>query len=156
MRSKATTVEEYLGELPDERRAALEAVRAVILANLPDGVVESMNWGMVSYEVPLSIVPTTYNGQPLVYAGLASQKQHMAVYLMGIYGDDALRQQFEDDYRATGKRMDVGKSCVRFKRLDDLPLDVIGRAIGAMRLEQFVALHTAAASMRASRRQRDH
>lgn len=154
MRSEASTVAEYLAELPDDRRAALEAVRTVILANLPEGIVETMNWGMVSYEVPLAIVPKTYNGQPLVYAGLASQKQHMAVYLMGIYGDEGLRQRFEDDYRATGKRMDVGKSCVRFKRLDDLPLDLVGRAVGAMTLEQFVALHTAASSMRASRRRR--
>jgi len=151
MQSDAATVPEYLASLPDDRHAALTKVRAVIRRHLPKGIVESMNWGMITYEVPLKTYPDTYNGQPLAYAALASQKNHMSVYLMGIYGDDALRQQFEDAYRATGKRMDVGKSCVRFRKLDDLPLEVIGDAVGAMTLEQFLALHDAAASLRASK-----
>ena len=111
MKSDATTVRAYLDSLPDDRRTALAKVRTVIRRNLPTGIVEAMNWGMITYEVPLRTYPDTYNGQPLAYAALASQKNHMAVYLMGIYGDDALRQQFEDAYRASGKRMDVGKSC---------------------------------------------
>ena len=126
MRSDAQTVEAYLAELPDDRRAAISAVREVILENLPDGYEESMNWGMIAYEVPLSTYPDTYNGQPLSYAALASQKNHMAVYLSGIYMDEDAREKFERDYRATGKRFDVGKSCVRFRKLDDLPLPVIG------------------------------
>ena len=109
---------------------------------------------MITYEVPLRTYPGTYNGQPLAYAALASQKNHMSVYLMGIYGDDALRQEFEDAYRASGKRMDIGKSCVRFRRLDDLPLDVIGDAVGALTLEQFLAMHDAAASLRKTKRSR--
>jgi hypothetical protein len=154
MQSDAATVTEYLASLPEDRRKALTAVRKVIRSRLPKGIVESMNWGMITYEVPMATYPDTYNGQPLAYAGLASQKNHMSVYLMGIYGSDTLRTRFEDAYRATGKRMDIGKSCVRFRTLDDLPLDVIGDAIGAMSLEQFLALHDEAASLRKSRKSR--
>ena len=154
MQSDAATVTEYLAGLPDDRRKAMAAVRKVIRANLPKGIVESMNWGMIVYEVPLTTYPDTYNGQPLAYAGLASQKNHMSVYLMGIYGSDTLRAEFEEAYRATGKRMDIGKSCVRFRTLDDLPLDVVGSAVGAMTLEQFLALHDEAASLRKSKKSR--
>lgn len=138
MRSEATTVEAYLADLPADRREAIAAVRAVILENLPDGYVESMNWGMITYEVPLEVYPDTYNKQPLMFAALASQKNHMAVYLSGIYMDEAARQKFERDYKATGKRFDVGKSCVRFRKLDDLPLPVIAEAIGHLPAEEFV------------------
>ena len=103
-----------------------------------------MNWGMITYQVPLSIKPDTYNRKPLLYAALASQKNHMAVYLSAIYGDGGARRRFEDAYRATGKPYDVGKSCVRFKKLDDLPLDVIGEAVGAFAVEDFIALSDAA------------
>ena len=154
MQSDATTVTAYLASLPDDRRKAMAAVRKVIRANLPKGIVESMNWGMISYEVPLKTYPDTYNGQPLAYAALASQKNHMSVYLMGIYGSEALRVEFEDAYKATGKRMDIGKSCVRFRTLDDLPLDVVGTAVGAMTLAQFIALHDEASSIRKSKRSR--
>jgi Domain of unknown function (DU1801) len=154
MKSDALTVSEYLAGLPEDRKKAIAAVRKVIRANLPKGIVESMNWGMIVYEVPLKTYPDTYNGQPLAYAGLASQKNHMSVYLMGIYGSDALRADFESAYRATGKRMDVGKSCVRFRALDDLPLDVVGDAIGALTLDQFLALHDEAASLRTSKKSR--
>jgi hypothetical protein len=154
MQSDATTVTEYLAGLPDDRRTALTAVRKVIRKHLPKGIVETVNWGMISYEVPLSTYPDTYNGKPLMYAALASQKNHMAVYLMGIYGSEALRQRFEDAYRATGKRMDVGKACVRFRTLDDLPLEVIGDAVGAITLAQFLAFHDQAASLRKSKKSR--
>jgi uncharacterized protein YdhG (YjbR/CyaY superfamily) len=138
MRSEAKTVQEYLAELPAERREAIEEVRGMILANLPDGYQERMNWGMIAYEVPLETYPDTYNKQPLMYAALASQKNHMAVYLTGIYTDEVAREHFEEDYKATGKRFDVGKSCVRFRKLDDLPLDVIGQAIASKTVEEFV------------------
>jgi uncharacterized protein YdhG (YjbR/CyaY superfamily) len=139
MQSKASTVAEYLAELPADRRGALEAVRQTILAKLPAGYEEAMNWGMITYQVPLARYPDTYNGQPLAYAGLASQKNHMAVYLMAIYGDEETRQRFEATYRATGKRYDVGKSCVRFKKLDDLPLALIGESIALLSVDEFVA-----------------
>jgi uncharacterized protein YdhG (YjbR/CyaY superfamily) len=138
MKSDATSVEAYLAELPEERRDAISAVREVILAHLPEGYREGMNWGMIAYEVPLDVYPETYNGQPLMYAALASQKNHMAVYLTGIYMNDADREEFEEAYRSTGKRFDVGKSGVRFRRLDDLPLDLIGDWIGRLPMTEFV------------------
>ena len=154
MPSKATTVEAYLAELPAERREALAAVREVILANLPAGYVETMNWGMICYEVPLETCPDTYNGKPLCYAALASQKNHMAVYLTGIYMYDERRRAFEATYRATGKRCDAGKSCVRFRHLDDLPLDLVGEAVAAVPLETFVADVQAFTSPRRAHRSR--
>ncbi len=138
MRSSAQSVEAYLAELTPDRREAIEAVRNTILANLPDGYEEAMNWGMISYQVPLETYPDTYNKQPLMYAALASQKSHMAVYLTGIYMDEGERSAFEEAYRATGKRYDVGKSCVRFKRLDDLPVDLIGDTIASIPPGEFV------------------
>ena len=138
MRSDAETVDAYLAELPDDRRAAIEEVRSTILANLPEGYEEAMNWGMISYQVPLETYPDTYNGQPLMYAALASQKNHMAVYLTAVYADEGTREEFLDAYRATGKKLDVGKSCVRFKRLDDLPLELIGETIGAVEVSDFL------------------
>ena len=141
MKSHATTVEDYLAELPDDRREAIEDVRAVILANLPEGFVESMNWGMIAYEVPLDVFPETYNGQPLMYAALASQKRHMAVYLSAIYADPELDEWFRESYEATGKKMDIGKSCVRFRSMDNLPLELIGDAVGKVSLDEFVELY---------------
>jgi uncharacterized protein YdhG (YjbR/CyaY superfamily) len=154
MRSEAKTVDEYLLALPEERREAISKVREVILQNLPDGYEESMNWGMIAYEVPLSTCPDTYNGQPLTYAALASQKNHMAVYLSGIYMDEAAREKFESDYKATGKKFDVGKSCVRFRKLDDLPLPVIGEAIRYLPADEFVARVKAVHSPRKARKAR--
>jgi hypothetical protein len=152
MHSDATTVDDYLAGLPDDRRTALAAVREVILASLPPGIVETIDWGMISYEVPLSTYPDTYNGRPLLFAALASQKNHMAVYLTALYANEALRVAFEDDYRATGRRLDMGKSCVRFRTLDDLPLDLVGRAIAACSAEGLCAAHDAMAAGRAKRR----
>ena len=139
MQSSATTVLEYLESLPEDRKSSIAQVRQVILENLPEGIEETMNWGMICYEVPLEIYPDTYNKKPLMYAALASQKNHMAVYLSGIYCDDSLREKFERDYKASGKKMDMGKSCVRFKKLENLPLDVIGWAIGATDMDSFIS-----------------
>jgi hypothetical protein len=138
VQSKAKTVEEYLKELPEDRRIQISQVREVILKNLPDGYEEVMNWGMITYQVPLEVYPDTYNKQPLMYAALASQKNHMAVYLMSVYGDEHLRIKFEEDYKATGKKMDIGKSCVRFKNIDNLPLHLVGRAIAAVDLDSYI------------------
>lgn len=142
-RSDATTVDEYLSELPDDRRAAIVAVRDVILANLPDGYEEVMRWGMITYEIPLARYPDTYNGEPLQYAALASQQRHMSVYLNGIYSDPGEESWFADAYRATGKKLDMGKSCVRFKRLDDLPLDLVGQAIARTGVDDYLAAYEA-------------
>ena len=154
MRSSALTVTQYLSELPVDRRPAIEAVRQIILENLPAGYEEVMNWGMITYQVPLETFSDTYNGKPLMYAALALQKNHMAVYLTGIYMDDEARQRFEEAYRATGKRYDVGKSCVRFRRLDDLPLPLIGESIASLDVEEFIERVKKAHSVRKSRRAR--
>jgi len=140
VRSNATTVTEYLAELPAERREMVETVRQLILDNLPAGYEEAMNWGMIAYQVPLKTYPDSYNKKPLMYAALASQKNYVSLYLIGIYADDAARQEFEEAYRATGKRYDVGKSCVRFRTLDDLPLPLIAKSVAAYSVEKFVAL----------------
>ena len=146
MRSSAQTVEEYLDDLPPERLEAIETVRETILANLPDGYEEAMNWGMITYQVPLSRYPDTYNKQPLMMAALASQKNHMAVYLTGVYADDESREEFLAAYRETGKRLDMGKSCVRFRKLDDLPVELIGEAVGRYSVDEFIDLSERARS----------
>ena len=139
MRSDAADVDAYLSELPDERRAAVAAVRAVILERLPPGLEEGIQYGMIGYYVPLERFPDTYNGQPLSAAALASQKRHIALYLMGVYGDEDSR--FREQWQATGKKLDMGKSCVRFRRLDDVPLDVVGEAIARTSVESLIAAH---------------
>lgn len=153
MQSSASTVAQYLSELPADRRVAIEAVRQTILANLPAGYEEAMNWGMISYQVPLQRYPDTYNGKPLMYAALASQKNHMAVYLTANYGNDEARHRFEAAYRATGKRYDVGKSCVRFRKLDDLPLALIGESIARFSVEEFIARVEEVQAVRKSRQE---
>jgi hypothetical protein len=110
-----------------------------------------MNWGMIAYEVPLERYPDTYNKKPLMYAALASQKNHMAVYLTGIYMDDGARQEFEDAYEATGKRLDVGQSCVRFRKLDDLPLGLIGEKIGSVGVDEFIDRYQVGRKVRRSK-----
>ena len=140
MQSQAKTVEKYLDSLEPERREAIQKVRELISESLPPGYKEAMAWGMISYQVPLEVYPVTYNKQPLMATALASQKNHMAVYLMSIYADEARRAKFEADYRATGKRYDVGKSCVRFRKLDDLPLDVIREAVASLQMDELIEL----------------
>ncbi len=122
-----------------ERREAIEKVRETILKNLPSGYEETLNWGMITYQVPLEVYPDTYNKKPLMYAALANQKNHMAVYLTAIYMDEKLNQDFEKSYRETGKRYDVGKSCVRFRKLDDLPLPVIADSIRSLEMDEFIS-----------------
>lgn len=137
MQSGASTVEDYLNELPEERRQAIDALRKVILENLPNGYEEVMNWGMITYQVPLETYSDTYNKKPLMYAALASQKNHMAVYLTAIYMDEEASREFETAYKSTGKRYDVGKSCVRFRKLEDLPLELIGNSIASLEVSEF-------------------
>ena len=140
MQSKAKTVKEYLAELPDDRRESLTTVRDVILQNLPPGYEETMNWGMITYQIPPETYPNTYNKQPLMYAALASQKNHMAVYLTSIYSDVETKETFVREYKATGKKLDMGKSCVRFKKLESLPLELIGKAISSMNVQQMIEM----------------
>ncbi len=146
------TPDEYIAQLPPDRRAAIEAVREVILNRLPAGYVETIGWGMLAYVVPLADYPDTYNGQPALYVALASQKRYMSLYLMAVYADEGQRLRFEAAWRATGKRLDMGKSCVRFARLEDLPLDVVGDAIAAVPPKALLArIEAARAERRAPR-----
>lgn len=138
MKSNASTVEKYLKELPDDRKEAISIVRKTILNNLPKGYDEVINWGHITYEVPLDTCPDTYNGKPLMYAALASQKNYMSVYLMGCYMDPDVKNKFGKAYAASGKRFDAGKSCIRFKKVDDLPLDILGETIASMDVETFI------------------
>lgn len=137
------TAEEYLQELPPERRAVVSAVREMILENLPAGYVESMNWGMISYEIPLETYPDTYNGQPLAYAGLAAQKNHYSLYLMGVYADGEEENWLREQYRKAGKKLDMGKSCLRFRKLEDLEMDAVARVVSGTRPEEFIAAYEA-------------
>ena len=139
----AKTVEEYLDSLAADRRDALAAVRQVILDNLPAGYQEAMQYGMISYVVPTGVLPNTYNGQLLAVACLASQKNYMSVYLTNIYSAPADAEWFVAEYRKTGKRLDMGKSCVRFRSLDALPVELIGRAVARTPVEEFVRRYRA-------------
>ena len=132
------SVSEYLSSLPADRRDSIEQVRRVILKNLPKGYEEAINWGMLVYQVPLSRLPETYNGQPLCYAALAPHKNYISLHLMNVYGDGMIADWFKSAFRASGKRLDMGKSCVRFKTADDLPLDVVGEAIARTPSDAFV------------------
>ena len=141
MQSKATNVDEYVASLPEDRREAISDLRKVILKNLPQGYEEGMQWGMPSYFVPLTAYPAGYNcqpDQPLPFVGLASQKNHMAFYGFCMYTDDALRNRFVEDWKKTGKKLDMGKSCLRFKKLEDVPLKVIGDAVKRVPMKKYI------------------
>jgi hypothetical protein len=140
-KSSAATVDEYLAELPEDRRAAISTVREVVLRNLPAGYVERMNWGMICYEIPLERYPKTYNKQPLSYAALASQKNYCAIYLMGVYGEGEQARRFREAFEQAGKKLDMGKSCVLFRRADDLALDAVGDVIASTTPEQYIAIY---------------
>ena len=136
--SAARTVLQYLASLPPERRRVVVAVRGLIRKHLPAGYREMMGWGVITWAIPLSHYPKTYNGQPLCYAALAAQKNGYSLYLMGIYGDRALNQWFRDEFRKAGKKLDMGKSCVRFKRPEDLPLELIKQVIARTPVETYI------------------
>ena len=141
MQSKAKTVAAYLKELPPERRKAITAVRKAIRANLPKGYVETMQYGGICYVVPLKLYPPGYHvgGVPLPYAGLASQKNHMALYLMCLYGDKKREAWLKKEFKTRGLRLDMGKGCLRFRKLENMPLDIVGELIAAMPVKEYVA-----------------
>jgi len=142
MQSTAPTVEGYLKSLPPDRREAITAVRKVILANLPEGFEEGMSYGMIGYVVPHRLYPRGYHCDPklpLPFVNLGSQKNHMALYMMHVYGDAETEKWFRQAWEATGKKLDMGKACVRFRRLEDVPLDVIGQVIARTTVARYVA-----------------
>ena len=137
MQSDEKTIGAYIKSLPPERAVAMSAIRNAISPHMPKGIVEVMNWGMISYELPLSIEPNTYNGKPLSFVGLGSQKNHMALYMnfIGCFPDG--ESKFVEQWKATGKKLDMGKSCLRFKKLEDLNIDLITATIAGASLEKY-------------------
>ncbi len=148
MAGKPTTVEEYLAEQSLERQDALDTVRRVILENLPVGYEEAMQYSMISYVIPLATYPKTYNKQPLAYISLAAQKRHMSIYLMGVYSNTETESWFVQRYRVSGKRLDMGKACVRFRTLEDLPLDLIAETVARTPVEAFIESYETAQGSR--------
>jgi hypothetical protein len=136
-------IDDYLAKLPADRRAALSAVRDTVNRALPAGYEEGLQYGMLAWFVPADRLAETYNGQPLVYAALASQKHFMALYLMAVYGDPAIDKWFRAEYTKRGKKLDMGKSCVRFKTLADLPLDLVAETIAKVGIDEYIARYHA-------------
>ncbi len=142
--TSATTATEYLAQLPPDRKAFVSAIRRTIRQHLPTGYKEVVNWGMLAYTIPLSRYPNASNGQPLCYAALASQKNYVSVHLVGAYMSPALTKAIQAGFKAAGKKLDMGKGCLRFKRLEDVPLEVIGKAIASMPVETYISTYEAA------------
>jgi hypothetical protein len=141
VRSDAATVDEYLAGLEPDRRDTVRAVYDVVHAAIPPGYQEGIAWGMITWSVPLEHYPDTYNGQPLAYASLAAQKRHFALYLMGLYSDPVREDEFRSRWEATGRTLDMGKSCLRFRSLDDLDLDLVRETLASMPVDEFVATY---------------
>lgn len=150
--SPAKTVEEYLAQLPPERRAVVAAVRRLVLEHLPAGYVESIDWGMICWGIPLARYPETYNGRPLGYVALAAQKSHCSLHLLSVYADSKQERELRAAFARAGKRLDMGRSCVRFRRLEDLELDAIGRIIASTPPEAWIARYEASRQASKSRR----
>ena len=145
MKSKAASIDEYLAQLPPERRAAIEVLREVIRKNLPEGYEEVLQYGIIGYVVPLKAFPAGYlnrKNEPLPYVCLASQKNYMTIHLMSVYGPG--EAEFRKSYEATGKRLDMGKACVRFRKVEDLALDVIAKTIARYPVAKWIEICTAA------------
>jgi hypothetical protein len=146
--SKAQTVAAYLDELAPERRREIDQVRDAISAAMPAGYREGIGYGMIGWVVPLDDYPDTYNGQPLAYAGLAAQKNYNSLYLTCAYTSPERTQRLKDEAAAAGKKLDMGKSCIRFKKADDLPLDAIAREIASTTPSEFIAIYEEARQRR--------
>jgi hypothetical protein len=142
--SGAATVQEYLDELPADRATVVSHVRDLVNAALPPGYQEAMDYGMITWSVPLERYRDTYNGKPLAYVSLAAQKNHYALYLMGVYADSAEEARFREEWLARGTKLDMGRSCLRFKRFEDLHTDLVAGVIGAIPVDVFVARAKAA------------
>jgi uncharacterized protein YdhG (YjbR/CyaY superfamily) len=133
------TVTEYLAALPEDRRPVVRKLRSLVKKHLPAGYKEQIGWGAITYAVPLKVLPDTYNGEPLCYAAIAAQKNHYALYLMSAYGDPAQAKWLAQEFKKQGKKLDMGKSCVRFKSLDDIPRDAIAAVVSSTPMDAYVA-----------------
>ena len=147
MPDSPSSPEAYLANLPDDRRAMVQAIREVINANLPEGVEEGIQYGMIGWFVPHAVYPDGYHcdpKQPVPYASVANQKNKVSLYLFCAYVQSEVAQSFEEEYRAwLGKKPDMGKSCIRFSKLEQIPLQLIGQTIRQMTTEDFLARYTA-------------
>lgn len=145
MQSKATTVDQYLSEVPADRQAAMNKLRKVILKNLPKGFKETMGYGMMGYCVPHSIYPAGYHcnpKDPLPFMGMASQKNSINFYHMGIYADPKLLKWFTDEYVKAGVgKLDMGKSCVRFKKPENIPYALIGELCSKITVAKWIEMY---------------
>lgn len=136
--SNAKTVDEYVASLPKARQKDIETVRKLILDNLPKGYVEGMQYGMIGYYIPLEDYPDTYNGQPLGIVGLAAQKNYNSLYLMAVYGNPEIEKWFKAKYKVSGKKLDMGKSCVHFRKAEDLPIELIAETIAKVPKDAYI------------------
>jgi hypothetical protein len=144
---KAKTVAEYLDALPPERRAVVSKVRSLVKKHLPKGYKEGMGWGVITYAVPLKTLPDTYNGEPLCYAAIAALKNQYSLYLMNVYSDPKKMKWLAGEFKKRGKKLDMGKSCLHFKSLDDLPLDVVGEVIASTPMDDYIEIYRAGRKM---------
>jgi hypothetical protein len=138
------TIAIFLAKLPAERRREVERVRDAVRKHLPQGYEEVVSKNMLVYQVPLERYPDTYNGRPLWYVALASQKSYLSLHLMPVYGDKALARQLSDGFRTAGKKLDMGKACIHFKTADDVPLDVIGQVVATIPADRWIEIARAA------------
>jgi hypothetical protein len=147
MQSKATTVNDYLNEIPEDRKVGFHKLRDVILKNIPEGFHEGMGYGMMGYSVPHSIYPNGYHcdpKMPLPFAGMASQKNFIAFYHMGIYADPELLAWFTSEFpKHSKKKLDMGKSCIRFKKPEDIPFELIGELMQKITVQDWIATYEA-------------
>lgn len=140
MKTTTKTIPQYLASLPEDRRKTIKAVRALVNKYLPEGYQETYAWGGITWSVPLAAYERNYNGQAIAYVGLANQKNHIGLYLMCAYTEGPIRQKLVDGFKAAGKKLDMGKACVRFKNLDDLPLDVIGDVVASVPMKLYIEI----------------
>ena len=141
--NNARTITEYLAALPPDRRAVVGKVRSFVKKHLPRGYKEQIGFGSITYAVPLSALPDTYNGQPLCYAAIAAQKNFYTLYLMSAYGNPKQVKWMASEFKKRGKKLDMGKSCLHFKSLDDIPLDVVGEVIASTPMDAYIERYKA-------------
>ena len=146
MKTDVSTVEDYLASLPPDRREVVSKVRNAIRKSIPKGYAEAFRWSAIAWEIPLSRFPKTYNNQPLGYVALAAQKNYYALHLMRAYGDKQELARIQDGFRKAGKKLDMGKACIRFRKLEDLPLDVITESVARTTPEEWIRMYESARS----------
>ena len=140
MQSSATTVKQYLDELDSQRAPQIRELVKLVRNNIKPGFIETMRWGMISYEIPIEVSGETYNKQPLNYVAIASQKNYISVYVLGIYANDDDPIEFRSRWAASGKKLNMGKACVRFKTIQDADLPTLAWAIRRLSVNQYLKL----------------